>query len=47
LAIDPSVVQHPEVHTWVSYRGWMDQLLQQHLHQAKHRMKKAGGSETF
>jgi hypothetical protein len=40
LAIDLSVVQHPEVHTWVSDRGWMDQLLQQHLHRAKHRMKR-------
>ena len=40
LAVDPTAAVQPEVHSWVSDRGWMDQLLQQHLHRAKQRMKK-------
>jgi hypothetical protein len=40
LAINPSYATHSEVVTWTSDRQWMDQLLQQHQHRAKHRMKK-------
>jgi len=40
LAIDPSSASNSEVITWSSDRQWMDQLLQQHLYRAKHRMKK-------
>jgi hypothetical protein len=40
LAVDPSIVSHPDVTMWVSDRQWMDQLLQHHLNRAQHRMKK-------
>lgn len=40
LAVNTSDATNTEVQTWVSDRGWMDQLLQHHLYRAKHRMKK-------
>ena len=40
IAIDPMSASNSEVITWSSDRQWMNQLLQQHLHRAKHRMKK-------
>jgi len=40
LVVNPSTAVHSEVEAWTSDHQWMDQLLQQDLFRAKHRMKK-------